>query len=107
MELELKEEEREMEELDRYSNSFSSNFVGFFRMIKYWLWHNAKFTWGGRRGYWVEMPLFHSSPLSSLILLHLLVSLLFVNFNPFFLFGTLGFTRFHFPSFIRRLSYPV
>lgn len=30
MELELKEEEREMEELDRYSNSFSSNFVGFF-----------------------------------------------------------------------------
>lgn len=39
---------------------------------------------GGRRGYWVEMPLFHSSPLSSLILLHLLVSLLFVNFNPFF-----------------------
>ena len=40
---------------------------------------------GGRRGYWVEMPLFHSSPLSSLILLHLLVSLLFVNFNPFFI----------------------
>jgi len=50
MELELKEEEREMEELDRYSNSFSSNFVGFFRMIKYWLWHNAKFTWGGEEG---------------------------------------------------------